>query len=243
VGELLALELVALAAATVHAALGFGSGPLLAGALLAVAGSPPEAVAAVLWAAVALNLVVLPGMGRPSAGPFAPVWLATPVGALAGAALLGRAGQDALQAVLAGVLVLAAGLALTRVSVLRLPQAAAGRAGVGAGLGAVAATTGIVGPFVAVLLASSVDPARLRAAIAATFLAVSAAALLAQALVVGPGAVGDGALLALRLAPGLALGALAGRWLGARVRDSSRAPLSLAAAIVAALTALTAATA
>jgi uncharacterized membrane protein YfcA len=245
-GSLAAVVAVALVAAGVQGALGFGSGSLLAPVLVALHPAPKVAVAAVLLVGVALSVtVVADGRWRGERAPRAlrAVWLAAPAGAAVGALLLRDAERVTLQALLAAVLVAAALLALSGRPLVRLPEAGVGRLGTGVALGALAATTGVTGPFVAVVLAPSVPPARLRAAIGATFLAVSATALVAQAVLVGLGVLRDALGLCALLAPALVVGALAGHIASRRLDPTRRRPLSLAVATAAALLALGAAVA
>lgn len=85
-------------------------------------------------------------------------------------------------------------------------------------------------------------PRRLLAT-AATFLAVSVAALAGHALLAGPAVVGEGALVTLALAPALVAGGLAGVVASRRVGADRRRTFSLVAAALAALVALAAAAA
>jgi uncharacterized membrane protein YfcA len=206
---LLAIALVALAASSVHAAVGFGSGPLLVPVLLLLV-DPATAIVAAVAVGMAVNALQLAAEGRRpriATRRLIPVWIAAPPGALAGALAAERLDRSTLSLVVAVVLLLCAAAALA------MPPALSRSAGLAAGgalAGFSAALTGVFGPVLGLLLlAAGCRGEALRDGIGASFLVVGACAV-AAAFAVGaawPGPV---------LAAALALPALAGHALGRR---------------------------
>ena len=174
----LAIGAVALLASALHATVGFGSGPLLVPALLLVAAPATATVAAVLMG-MGVNALQLTAERRAPRVPLrrlAPVWIAAPPGALAGALVAGAIGREALAAAIAVALAGCGVVALVRLPSLPAAVLALG----GAFAGFCAALTGIFGPLLGgLLLAAGCRGAALRDAIGASFLVVGACAVAA----------------------------------------------------------------
>jgi uncharacterized membrane protein YfcA len=209
VGIVLSIGAVALLASALHATIGFGSGPLLVPALLLVVAPRTATVAAVLCG-MAVNLLQLRAERRTPRlplGTLAPVWLAAPPGALAGALLAGGIGREMLAVVVAAALLACGAAALLKPTALPAPALAAG----GAVAGFSAALTGVFGPLLgALLLAAGCRGAGLRDAIGTSFLVVGLCAV-AATLALAPA--WDG----LALAAALLTPAVAGHALGDRL--------------------------
>jgi uncharacterized membrane protein YfcA len=239
--SLATLVFLAFGASIIHGTLGFGSGPLLAPALVAVAPNAATAIATLLMAALVLaGYVAMCERGRlaPPARSLAPIWIGALAGATAGTLLAQGIDRANLQALVAAVIVASAASAIARRPVVRLPGPGLGQGAIGAGLGAIAAGTGVVGPLIAVVLAPSIEPAKLRVAITWTFLAVAAAALTSHVIVIGTDSVTSAAVLVGALAPGLLIGVFCGHLASLRLRDEHRGTISLIAALGASLLAL-----
>jgi uncharacterized membrane protein YfcA len=209
---ILALAGACVIACAAHAALGFGSGPLLVPALLLVT-RPGAAVVAAVLVGMLVNVLQLVAEGRrprPPVRVLAPLWLAAPPGAAAAAALAGGLPASALAIVLAAVLALC-GTLLLAAPERRLRLGAAGMATAGAATAMAATVTGVFGPVLGTLLvARGCRGAALRDGIGASFLAVGACAVVATLAVV------EGATAGLPLAAALAVPAVAGHALGRR---------------------------
>ena len=205
---LLAIALVALAASSVHAAVGFGSGPLLVPVLLLLV-DPATAIVAAVAVGMAVNALQLAAERRRpriATRRLMPVWIAAPPGALAGALAAERLDRSTLSLVVAVVLLLCAAAALATPPALPRSALAAG----GALAGFSAALTGVFGPVLGLLLlAAGSRGEALRDGIGASFLVVGACAV-AAAFAVGAAWPGPA------LAAALALPALAGHALGRR---------------------------
>lgn len=204
----LAIGAVALLATAIHAAVGFGSGPLLVPALLLVA-APSTALVAAVLVGMAVNVLQLVAERRRPRIPvrrLAPLWLAAPPATLAGAALATELSSGARAAAVAVVLLACAAAALAPTPRATAPVLALG----GALAGFAAALTGIFGPLLgALLLAAGSRGDALRDAIGVSFLVVGTCAV-AATLARAPDT--DGLLLA----AALLLPAAAGHALGRR---------------------------
>jgi uncharacterized membrane protein YfcA len=212
---LLLVVLVSLAASCVHAAVGFGSGPLLVPVLLLLV-DPGTAVVAAVAVGMEVNALQLAAERRRpriATRQLLPVWLAAPPGALAGALLAEQLDRSALSVIVAVALLGCATAALAAPPALPRPALAGG----GALAGLSAALTGVFGPVLGLLLlAAGCRGDALRDGIGASFLVVGACAI-AAALAVGaawPDA-GLAVALALPAAAGHALGRRAAQRLGA----------------------------
>jgi uncharacterized membrane protein YfcA len=173
---LLAVALVALAASCVHAAVGFGSGPLLVPVLLVLV-DPATAIVAAVAVGMGVNALQLAAEGRRpriATRRLIPVWLAAPPGALAGALIAERLDRATLSLVVAVVLLVCAAAALAAPPAL--PRSALAAGGALAGLSA--ALTGVFGPVLGLLLlAAGCRGDALRDGIGASFLIVGACAI------------------------------------------------------------------
>lgn len=173
---LLVLALVAVIAAAVHSALGFGSGPLLVPVLLVVF-EPPVAVLAAVLVGMVVNVLQLATEGRRPHVPvrrLLPLWLGAPPGCVAGALLANRLSATVLAAAIAFALVASAVTLLFSPSAgFRLSRARMTAAG--ALTGASAALTGIFGPLLGVILvAAGMTGKPLRDGLGASFLVIGA---------------------------------------------------------------------
>ena len=188
--ELLSWTLLAgvtVVAAAIHAALGFGSGPLMVPVLLAVV-EPKVAVLVAVLVGMAVNVMqLLTERRRPQVAirRLLPLWLAAVPGCMAGAFLAGAISATALAILVASLLVLSAiTLFLHPAATTRLPAAGMALAGVLAG--ASAALTGIFGPLLGVVLVAAGERGRpLRDGLGASFLVIGTAAVAASLAVTG----------------------------------------------------------
>ena len=208
---LVVLAVATIAAAAVHSALGFGSGPLLVPVLL-LAFDPAVAVIAAVLVGMAVNWLQLATERRRPRVPvrrLAPLWLGAPFGCLAGALLAERTPATALAVAIAAALILsAATLFLSPSSGLEVSPPRMAAAGVVTG--ASAALTGIFGPLLGVVLvAAGESGGALRDGLGASFLVIGAVAVTASLVV-------SAQWSALAVAGGLALPAAAGYMIGRR---------------------------
>ena len=216
------LGVAAVLCAAVQRAVGVGYSLVLLPAAIAVL-PDGQAVPCVLAAGIVLSV------GLIAAGREAPrlddttrgLLTLAPVGQLVALAVLGALRGPELRLVAAGVLLLGCAAALGR---RRAPRRAPGSAvGAGAGLviGAIGALTGVIGPFVALLLTLRADAGgeALRRRLWLCTAVLSSTALGLAALL----GTGDlrGAVVALALAPALALGAVAGAPLAGRLQPAT----------------------
>ena len=207
----IALVGVTVIAAAVHAALGFGSGPLLVPVLLAVV-EPAVAVVAAVLVGMAVNVLqLISERRRPhvAVGRLLPLWLAAVPGCVAGAFAAGAISSTALAVLVASLLVISATtLFLHPAPSVRLPPAVMAVAGVVTG--ASAALTGIFGPLLGVVLVAAGErgPA-LRDGLGASFLVIGTTAVVASLAVTG-------AWSAFPVAGALLLPAVAGYVMGRR---------------------------
>lgn len=219
-----ALAAVTVAACALHAAIGFGSGPLLVPALL-LAFDRSEAVVAAVLLGMATNALQLAAEGRRPdvpVGTLLPLWIAALPGAVAGAVLAGALTADAVTVLLAATLVACAAAAMGRPRTL-----SRGASTLGGGVAGLAASvTGVFGPLLGALLVSTgLRGAELRDAIGLSFVVVGAFAV-AATLALEPswrGVVVAGALLP---------AAVAGHALGRRAFASVSATLHRRAVVV-----------
>lgn len=182
-----ALVTVTVIAAAVHAALGFGSGPLMVPVLLAVV-EPAVAVVAAILVGIAVNVLqLIAERRRPQVAvrKLVPLWLAAVPGGVAGALAAGALSSTALAVVVAAVLMLSAmTLFLHPAPSIRLPAAAMAGAGVVAG--ATAALTGIFGPLLGVVLVAAGERgAALRDGLGASFLVVGTTTIVISLFLTG----------------------------------------------------------
>lgn len=205
---LTAIAFVALAASSLHASVGFGSGPLLVPALLLLV-DPSTAIVAAVAIGMEVNALQLLAEGRRpriAARRLIPLWLAAPPGALAGALAAAQFDRSTLSLVVAAALLVCAAASLAAPPALPRTALAAG----GALAGLSAALTGVFGPVLGLLLlAAGCRGDALRDGIGASFLVVGACAIAAWSAV---GATWPDP----RLAACLALPAAAGHVLGRR---------------------------
>ena len=231
---LLTLVLVALAASSLHAAVGFGSGPLLVPALLFFV-EPATAVLTAVAVGMEVNALQLAAEGRRpriAARRLLPVWLAAPPGALAGALVADQLDRSTLSLVVAVALLGCAAAAL--VAPPALPRAGLAAGGALAGLSA--ALTGVFGPILGVLLlAAGCRGDALRDGIGASFLVVGACAIAAA---LATGAAWPAPELALALAVPAAAGHALGRRAAGRLSASAQRAGVLATVAVGSLAAL-----
>jgi uncharacterized membrane protein YfcA len=217
--EVLALVTLTFAACALHAAVGFGSGPLLMPLLLALT-TPARAVVAAVGVGMVVNALQLSAerrRPRPPVRTLGPLLAAAFPGAALGALVADRLDHRAVAIALAVALLLC-GVALV-VAPRRLPPAALAAGGVVAGFSA--ALTGVFGPVLGVLVTGAgCRGDALRDGIGASFLVVGACAI-AGTLAVGSGTgAATGLLLAAGLAPPAAAGHAVGR--GGFVRLTER---------------------
>jgi uncharacterized membrane protein YfcA len=208
---LVALAGVTVVAAVIHAALGFGSGPLLVPVLL-LAFEPAVAVLSAVLVGMVVNVLQLVTEGRRPQVPvrrLLPLWAGALPGCAAGALVAGRISATTL------ALILAVALILSAASLFFSPAdgiAISGRqmAIAGAVTGASAALTGILGPLLGVVLVAAGEHGRrLRDGLGASFLVVGGLAV-ATSLVL------SGAWSAFAVAGTLSMPAAAGYLLGRR---------------------------
>ena len=234
---LIAVAVVALAASALHAAVGFGSGPLLVPALLLIA-DPATAVVAAVAVGMEVNVLQLAAERRRPRIPvrrLLPVWLAAPPGALAGA-LLGEGLERSTLSLVVALALLACAAAVA-VAPRALPRAALAGGGALAGLSA--ALTGVFGPVLGLLLLSAgCRGDALRDGIGASFLLVGACAI-AASLAIAP-AWPEPALLAALAVPAAAGHAL-GRRASVRLGDGAQRTGVLATVALGSVLALSAA--
>lgn len=179
---LVLLATVTVAAAAVHSALGFGSGPLLVPVLL-FAFDPAVAVLSAVLVGMVVNVLQLGTEGRRPRVPvrrLLPLWSGAAPGCVAGAVLAGEISATALAVIVAIALIVSAttlffspsaGLAIS-------PPA---MAVAGTVTGASAALTGIFGPLLGVVLVAAGErETRLRDGLGASFLVVGAVAVVAS---------------------------------------------------------------
>lgn len=202
---LLILAAVAVGAAAVHSAIGFGSGPLMAPVLL-LAFDPPAAV----LVGMVVNFLQLSAerrLPRVPVGRLMPLWLRALPGCLIGALLVEEVSTTVLAAMVAGVLIVtAAGLFSSPSTVIPTPPSA--MAAAGAMAGASAALTGIFGPLLSVVLvAGGEGKDELRDGVGASFLVVGAMTVAASLSATGEWtAVSVAGMLTVPAAAGYALG-------------------------------------
>jgi uncharacterized membrane protein YfcA len=179
---LLLIVLVTLVASCLHAAVGFGSGPLLVPALLLFV-DPGTAIVAAVAVGMQVNALQLAAEGRRpriATRRLMPIWLAAPPGALAGALIAERLDRSTLSLIVAVALLACAAAALA--APRALPRAALAAGGALAGLSA--ALTGVFGPVLGLLLlAAGLRGDALRDSIGASFLVVGACAVAAASAV------------------------------------------------------------
>ncbi len=213
---LLVLALVAVVAAAVHSALGFGSGPLLVPILL-VAFDPPVAVLAAVVVGMVVNVLQLATEGRRPDVPvrrLLPLWLGAPPGCVGGALLADRMSATVLAVAIATALLASAATLLFSPSAgLRLSPARMTVAG--ALTGASAALTGIFGPLLGVVLVAAGETGRsLRDGLGASFLVIGAVAVAASLSVSAQwSALAVAAMLTPPAVGGYLLGRRSARWL------------------------------
>jgi uncharacterized membrane protein YfcA len=234
--ELVALVALTFAACALHAAVGFGSGPLLMPLLLALT-SPARAVVTAVGVGMVVNALQLAAEGRrpqPSPRRLWPVMALAPPGAVLGAALADRVGHRVVSAALAIALLLSAVALLARPP--RLGRGVLGAGGAVAGFSA--ALTGVFGPVLGVLVTGAgLRGDALRDGIGAAFLAVGTCAIAATIATHGSGAAA-GLLWAAALSPIAAAGHVAGRRGFARLTDRPHRAAVLAAVAAGCLAAL-----
>ncbi len=208
---LIVLALVTVAAAAVHSALGFGSGPLLIPAVL-LAFDPAVAVVSAVLVGMVVNVLQLATEGRRprvAVRRLAPLWLGAPFGCVAGALLADRTPAGVL------AVAIAVALALSAVTLFLSPSSAVAvspprMAAAGVLTGASAALTGIFGPLLGVVLVAAGESGRaLRDGLGASFLVIGAIAVTASLAV-------SAQWSALVLAGALTLPAAAGYSIGRR---------------------------
>lgn len=239
------LVLAAVACAAVQRAIGVGYSLVLLPAAIAVL-PDGQAVPCVLATGVLLSVALLVATrGEASAHPpllddpaVRGLLTLAPAGQLAALLVLGGLGGPELRTVAAAVLLLGCAAAVTR---RRAPRRVPGRAAGGAAglvIGAVGALTGVIGPFVALLLTlragAGGDVLRRRLWLCTAVLSSTALAL---ATVLGTSDP-RGALVALALAAPLALGAAAGTPLAARLKPGAHRVTVLVIAAAGAVTLL-----
>ena len=212
---LVVLALVTVAAAAVHAALGFGSGPLLVPALL-LAFDPAVAVVSAVLVGMLVNVLQLATEGRGTrlrVRRLAPLWAGAPLGCVAGALLAERIPATVLAVAIAVALILSATTLFFSPSRLAIsaPQMAA--AGVVTGLAA--ALTGIFGPLLGVVLVAAGESGRvLRDGLGSSFLVVGAVAVAASLVVSAQwSALGVAGALTVPAAAGYLIGRRGAGWL------------------------------
>lgn len=214
---LITLALVTVAAAAVHSALGFGSGPLLVPVLL-VAFDPAVAVVSAVLIGMVVNVLQLATEGRPPHVPvrrLVPLWLGAPIGCLGGALLADQISATVLAVVIALALILSAATLFLSpsagfaVSPLRM-------AGAGVATGASAALTGIFGPLLGVILVGAGESGKsLRDGLGASFLVIGAVAVVASLAVSARWfAVAVAGALILPATVGYLIGRRSAGWLG-----------------------------
>lgn len=207
--EIVTLVALTFAACTLHAAVGFGSGPLLMPLLLALT-NPARAIVTAVGIGMVVNALQLAAERRrpqPSPGRLWPVMAFAPPGAIVGAALADHLGHRAVSAALAIALLLSAVALLTRPP--RLGRAVLGAGGAIAGFSA--ALTGVFGPVLGVLVTGAgLRADALRDGIGASFLVIGTCAITATVITHGAGAA-TGLLWAAGLAPVATAGHVAGR--------------------------------
>ena len=173
------LAVVTVLAAVIHAALGFGSGPLLVPALLLAFDPAVAVVSAVLVGMVVNVLQLVTERRRPQvpAGRLLPLWLGALPGTVAGSLVAGGISASALAVILAIALILSAA------SLFFFPSAGIAissrqMAFAGAITVASAALTGILGPLLGVVLVAAGErERRLRDGLGASFLVVGGLAV------------------------------------------------------------------
>src|SRR4051794_3566576 len=212
------LALAGVACAVIQRAVGVGYSLVLLPAAITVL-PDAQAVPCVLAAGIVLSVgLLLQSRGRPRLDPVTRGLLtAAPLGQLVALLALGGLRGPGLRISAACVLLAGCASALAQGRVrLRAPGLRAGIAG-GFVIGAVGALTGVIGPFVALLLTlradAGGDPLRRQLWLCTAWLSTSALALSA---LLGTSDL-HGALIGLALAPALAVGALTGAPLASRV--------------------------
>lgn len=157
---LVVLALVTIVAATVHSALGFGSGPLLVPVLL-LAFDPAVAVVAAVLVGMVVNVLQLATESRSPHVPvrrLTPLWLGAPFGSLARALLADRTPATVLAVAIAVALILSAATLFVSPS-SGLTASPPRMAAAGVATGASAALTGIFGPCSAWFSSRPASPA------------------------------------------------------------------------------------
>ncbi|CAA9479346.1 MAG: hypothetical protein AVDCRST_MAG69-675 [uncultured Solirubrobacteraceae bacterium] len=212
---------VTVVAAAVHAALGFGSGPLTVPVLLTVV-EPTIAVVVAVLIGMAVNVMqLLTERRRPHVAVrrLLPLWLAALPGCVAGAVLAGTIPATALAMIVALLLILSATtLFVHPASAIRLPPPVMALAGLVTG--ASAALTGIFGPLLGVVLVAAGERgATLRDGLGASFLVIGTAAVIASLAVTGASsAFAVAAVLLLPAGAGYVLGRRGARRLAPRTQ-------------------------
>lgn len=219
-----ALAAVAVAACALHAAIGFGSGPLLVPVLLLTVDRSEAVVAAVLLG-MATNGLQLAAEGRRPDVPVAtllPLWVAALPAAVVGAVLAGALTADTVAVLLAVTLAACAAAVIGRPRPL-----SRGASAIGGGVaGLAAAVTGVFGPLLgAFLVSAGLRGAELRDAIGLSFLVVGVFAVVATLAL-------DPAWTGVALAGALLPAAVAGHALGRRAFGRVSATLHRRAVIV-----------
>jgi uncharacterized membrane protein YfcA len=176
------LAIGALAAACVQATTGIGFALVLSPILFAVL-TPAGVIVAVTALGLELNLLVLlaerrrPRVAWPE---LVPILLASVPGSMCGVLLLRTLPKAALQVAVGVALIVAAGLLLRRRAARRdLPRSGGlgGRLAIGFGTGALATSTGVSGPPLALWLARTrLSPGEVRDSLSASFLVLGAIA-------------------------------------------------------------------
>ena len=187
---MLIAAIAVLVGAAVQSATGFGFA-LIAGPILFAVLDPVTALSTVILLAIALNLLVLFGEGRPRRvrrGDLGPLALAALPGLVAGMIILETLAKPTLQIAVGATVIAAVGVRIWLGSPTPQPAAASGRgpaASVAAGLlaGLLTTTTGTNGPpLVLWLHHAGAEPGEFRDTIAVAFLALNTAGALLIAL-------------------------------------------------------------